>query len=287
MPRVVGVHGIAQQFNGPNVLRTEWLPALRDGLWLAGVKFPQDDDLVCAFYGDLFRPPGKKAVGIPPYDANDVKDDWEQELLEAWWREAAAVEKSVPGPEAQNKAVRTPRFVQHALDALSGSRIFAGIAERAFIFDLKQVRSYLHDQAIRQVVRERVEQAVDPETRVMVGHSLGTVVAYEVLCAHPEWPVRTLVTLGSPLGIRNLIFDLLEPAPQNGIGAWPGSVQRWINIADGGDIVALVKDLRPRFGEKVESHLIYNGATNGATAHDIKAYLTAKETGNAIATGLR
>ena len=91
------------------------------------------------------------------------------------------------------------------------------------------------------------------------------------------------MTLGSPLGIRNLIFNLLEPAPQTGIGAWPGSVQRWINIADGGDVVALVKDLRPSFGVNVENHLIYNGAT----AHDILPYLTAKETGGAIATGLR
>ena len=198
------------------------------------------------------------------------------------WREAAAVEEEVTGPEARTK-VSTPHIVQRALNALSGSRFFAWIAEHAFIFDLKQVRSYLHDQAIRQAVRERVEQAVAPETRVMVGHSLGSVVAYEVLCAHPEWPVRTLVTLGSPLGIRNLIFDLLEPAPQNEIGAWPGSVQRWINIVDGGDIVALVKDLRPHFGEKVENHLI----SNGATAHAIEPYLTARETGDAIATGLR
>lgn len=78
MPSVVGVHGIAQQFKGPNVLRTEWLPPLRDGLWLAGVNFPQDDDLMCAFYGDLFRQPGTKTVGIPHYDTNDVTDDWKR-----------------------------------------------------------------------------------------------------------------------------------------------------------------------------------------------------------------
>jgi len=202
MPSVVGVHGIAQQFKGPNVLRTEWLPALRDGLWTAGIEFKNNNEFVCAFYGDLFRQPGTKTVGILHYDTNDVTDDWEKELLDAWWREAAAVEKGVPSPEAETKAIRTPRLVQRALNALSGSRFFAGIAERALIFDLKHVRSYLHDQAIRQAVRERVEQAVDPETRVMVGHSLGSVVAYEVLCAHSEWPVRTLVTLGSPLGIR-------------------------------------------------------------------------------------
>jgi hypothetical protein len=282
MSSIVGVHGIAQQFKGPNILRTEWLPALRDGLSLAGVEFPDDEDLICASYGDLFRRPGTKAVGLPPYDASDLADAWEKELLDAWWRGAAAVEREVPGPEAQTK-VRTPQIVQRALNALSGSRFFAGIAERALVFDLKQVHAYLHDKAIRLEVRGRVERVVAAETRVMVGHSLGSVVAYEVLCAHPEWPIRTLVTLGSPLGIRNLIFDRLEPAPQNGIGAWPGSVERWINIADGGDIVALVKDLRPSFGEQVVDHLIYNGAR----AHDIEPYLTARETGHAIATGLR
>jgi hypothetical protein len=283
MPSIIGVHGIGQQFRGQDVLEAEWLPALRSGLRLAGVVLPKDSDLLaCPFYGDRFRPPVGKAVGIPPYDADDVSDDWEKELLEACWRNAAAEDEEVPGPEARTK-LRTPDLVQRALNALSKSRFLVGITERAFIFDLKQVRNYVHDQATRRTVRQQVEQAVDSETRVMVGHSLGSVVAYETLCAHPEWAIHTLVTLGSPLGIRNLIFDRLEPAPHDGIGAWPGSVRRWINIVDKGDIVALVKDLRPHFGDKIENHLIYNGAT----AHNVLPYLTAKETGDAIATGLR
>jgi len=59
-----------------------------------------------------------------------------------------------------------------------------------------------------------VEKVITDQTRVLVGHSLGTVVAYEALCAHPEWPVRTFVSLGSPLGISILIFELLRPAPE-------------------------------------------------------------------------
>ncbi len=77
------------------------------------------------------------------------------------------------------------------------------------------------------------------QTRVLIGHSLGSVVAYECLCAHPEWKVNTFVTLGSPLGIRNLIFDLLDCGSHHIVGAWPGSVRSWDNIADAGDIVAL------------------------------------------------
>ena len=176
---------------------------------------------------------------------------------------------------------RTPRFVQRALDALSRSRFFAGLAERAFIHDLKQVSAYFHDDDIRREAMRRVEDVVD-DTRVIIGHSLGSVVAYECLCAHPEWPVTTLVTLGSPLGIKNLILDRLRPPPVNGLGAWPGGVRRWVNVADVGDVVALVKDLGPQFGPRVENILIYNGAT----AHDVRPYLTARETGHVIASGL-
>src|SRR5262249_37760055 len=93
MPLIVAVHGIGQQFKGANVLHTEWYPPLRDGLALADVKLDRDSDLACAFYGDLFRPSGTKAVGQIPYDANDVAEEDERQLLEAWWREAAKVEK--------------------------------------------------------------------------------------------------------------------------------------------------------------------------------------------------
>lgn len=284
MARIVGVHGIGQQLNGAAVQKGEWLNPLRDGVALAGGPQIQEADLTCAFYGDLFRPSGTKAVGLPPYDESDVAHPWEQQLLDAWWREASTVEPDrVESPDAATKLGRTPRSVQRALDALSHSRFFAGIAERAFIFDLKQVYLYLHDQEIRRDVRARVEAVVDAQqTRVLIGHSLGSVVAYECLSAHPEWLVNTLVTLGSPLGIRNLVFDLLDSGPSHLVGAWPGSVRSWVNIADQGDIVALVKDLGPGFGPQVENRLIHNGAS----AHNLLPYLTARETGDAIAAGL-
>lgn len=284
MPLIVGVHGIAQQVKGPNSLRDAWLPSLRDGLLHAGVDLPRDDDLACPFYGGQFREQGTmKAVGIPPYEAGDVADSWERELLETWWREAARVErKRVSAPEEPTKG-RTPSFVQRALDALSHSRFFTGLAEHVLIFDLKQVQSYFHNQLIREAVRATVVPVLGPDTRVMIGHSLGSVVAYECLCADPEWPVQTLVTLGSPLGIRNLIFDRLQPPPHQGKGSWPGSVKHWINIADEGDIVALVKDLRTGFGDRVEDRRVHNDVQ----AHDIRPYLTARETGHAIASGLR
>jgi len=95
-------------------------------------------------------------------------------------------------------------------------------------------------------------------------------------------PVATsLITLGSPLGIRNLIFDRLEPIPADGMGRWPGSVTSWTNVADSGDAVALVKQLATRFGG-VDDVLVHDGAK----AHDCRPYLTAEETGRAVGLGL-
>jgi hypothetical protein len=279
---IVGVHGIGKQFLGENLLRKEWLPALQDGLNRVDPSLAAGVDLTCAFYGDLFRPKGDKAVGDPPYTAADVDDPLEEELLVTWAAEVDRIEggEAMEGP---TKAFsRTPRSVQWALDVLSESRFFVGLVERAVIADLKQVRAYLRVSGIREQVQARIAAVVGHDTKVLIGHSLGSVAAYEALCAHPEWPVRGLVTLGSPLGIRNLIFDKLRPPPSNGRGAWPGSVALWVNVADGGDVVALVKALAPRFGERVRDESVHNGAT----AHNVTPYLTAEETGRAVADSL-
>jgi len=55
-----------------------------------------------------------------------------------------------------------------------------------------------------------------------------------------------------------------------------------VNVADAGDVVRLVKDLRPLFGSEVACYLV----SNGSRAHDVRPYLTAPETGAAIASGL-
>jgi hypothetical protein len=72
------------------------------------------------------------------------------------------------------------------------------------------------------------------------------------------------------------------PSPVDGRGVWPAPVSRWVNIADRGDVVALVKSLSSRFGDSVEDVLVHNGAR----AHDAIPYLTAEETGRVIATAL-
>ncbi|MBO4269098.1 hypothetical protein GSF24_00180 [Microbispora triticiradicis] len=278
---MVGVHGVGKQLLGEEMLLRDWRPALMDGLCRAGGPLLNRHDFRMSFYGDLFRPKGSTlAVGDPLFTADDVDEGVEQDLLFSWWEAAAAVDPRV-APPAGDTLARTPRSVQAALRALSGSRFFSGLALRTLVFDLKQTSRYLLDPAVRQAALDRVAALIGEDTRAIIAHSLGSVVAYETLCALKGHGVRALVTLGSPLGIR-MVFDRLQPKP-GPVGMWPGGdTLTWTNVVDQGDVVALVKDLSDRFGPRVHGRVIHNGSH----AHDATAYLTDASTGAAIAAGL-
>ncbi len=250
MARVVGVHGAFNELWGPNEIGGRWLPAVRDGLWHADVDISADDFSV-AFYGDLFR----HAPDAEPTDA-----DLEQVARNSGLLDLAGQLQGSGGLEVIAQAVGTEML--HRL--------------------IDQVGRYFADPSIRVAVRARVERAIDPDTRVVIAHSLGSVVAYEALCAHPEWGVTDFVTIGSPLGAEGIVFPHLDPAPVDGIGAWPGTVVSWTNVAALGDRMCAAPKLAERFGPRVTDFAV----DNGHRAHDPEPYLNAAMTGHAVAAGL-
>jgi hypothetical protein len=285
MARIVVVHGVGQQTEGELTLHDRLCPALLQGITWAGGSVGASD-VVFASYGECFRPPAEVLSPVRYFRAEDVANGYETELLLAWWRRAAAVDAHVVPPEEEVLA-RTPVWASRALAALSRSRFLADVSDRVLIGDLKQVHRYFTDGGLRAAVRGIVAGAIAADTSVVVAHSLGSVVAYEVLCASPRPEVRALVTLGSPLGLPNLVFDRLEPAPRpvaaDGVrGHWPGQVREWTNVVDQGDVVAAVEDLRPLFGDGIRQIRVHNGSH----AHDMRPYLTEKLTGAAIVAGL-
>ncbi len=299
MARVVVVHGIAQEWRGWETLGLEVGAALRDGVRMAvdpDKPTPlAPSDVACVFYGDVFHREGTRAAGLPRYDEHDVAEGLESDLLAAWWAEAARVCPEVVAPDAPTRGVaghaaaQTLRLpgVRRALNALLAAPFFAHASEALLILALKQVRRYFTDADVRQRVQRRVAAEISADTTVLVGHSLGSVVAYEALCdpafaAGTGHQVRTLVTLGSPLGVRGLVFDRLTPAPVNGLGHWPPGVTSWTNIADVVDVVALAKRLAPLFGAALVDREIHNGVD----LHDLRRYLLAPTCGAALARGL-
>ena len=211
MAPIVAVHGIGQQVEGELTLHDRYFSALKQGMARAG-RTIKPDDVVFASYGEFFRPQAEVLSPAPYFDAESVADGYESELLLALWQRAASVDPRVvpPGDEVLG---RSPVWASRALAALSRSRYFAGIADRLLIGNLKQVHRYFTDTALR--TRDppcRRRQAMD-DTRVVVAHSLGTVVAYEVLCSAGGPLSMSFVSLGSPLGLPNLVFERLQPAP--------------------------------------------------------------------------
>lgn len=247
MSRVVLVHGAFNELWGPRQIESRWVPALRDGLWHHGVDVdPSDIDV--AFYGDLFR--------LDP-DAGEMPDV--DEL-------------------AQKSGL---------LDALDGSlgdgamaTLADAVGQAAHQRLTDQLGRFLAAGDVRRAVRGRVDSVLDDDTELVISHSLGTVVSYAVLADRPELS-PALITMGSPLGAP-MAFDAMKLAGDDGVGAWPGSVRSWTNIAAIGDPACGGKGLAARFGDRVTDRLV----DNGHRAHDPEPYLNAAVTGAAVAAAL-
>lgn len=279
MSHIVAVHGIANEFFNADVILSKWRPCITGSLKL--IEWDSAVEIDLAFYGDLFRRKGTMGSNFPPRDLDDLSE-YEGELLVQFWKAAATMDPSVIKPEAQTM-MSGRDLARRALNAISSIPLMArAIDERATLWLINQVYRYFNEPAVRAAARRRVENAIRPDTRVVVAHSLGSVVAYEALCAHPEWNVRSFVSLGSPLGIRTHVFDRLRPAPGTPYGCWPGAVTQWTNVSATRDFVALQPRLATAFGPRVADVAV----DNGRHPHDAERYLTAVEVSRAIRGGL-
>jgi hypothetical protein len=97
----------------------------------------------------------------------------------------------------------------------------------------------------KEPIRQRLRQALDAVAGpvVVISHSLGTVIAYDVL-SERSFAARTvplLVTLGSPLGYTEIQDVVTRPL------RIPAPVQLWANFADPLDLVTLDTSLADEF----------------------------------------
>lgn len=263
---------------------TVWFDAVRDGLVHAGHRSIAEalapSDLRVAFFGDLFRPDGAMGMQDPPFTAADVQTGPERDLVSVFYDAAINQDPALGMPDNALGAGGTT--VQVMLARLARTPTLARVAQRMFVGSLKQVTSFLTDSSIKQEVLARLHADISEDTRLLIGHSLGSIVAYEYLCLYQPSNVELLVTLGSPLGIPNVIFDKLTPSPIAGSGVWPGSMAAWVNVSDPDDIVALRKDLAALFpgpaGQKISDRCVHNGGQ----PHAVDRYLNTRETGSAL-----
>ncbi|MFE7485218.1 hypothetical protein [Streptomyces sp. NPDC057552] len=255
-------------------MHDSWLAALREGL--RNVRFSEAEDLTveCAFYGHLYND-GKAGTGWQ-YVVGDLRPGVEEDLLVAL---AEAVEE--PSYEASSKAAYAPRSVQWAIRVLQSRKVFGGTAARIIGF-IKQVARYLRDDDFRKAVLAEFSTAMESQPRLIIAHSLGSVVAYDWLRCHEATSATTLITLGSPLGLRPVLREL-HPLWDACQAPWPTGIATWVNIAAKEDVVASVKELDGLFAGKIHD---LPASNSRGTAHDAATYLKNVRTAQAVKVAL-
>ena len=285
-------------------LESDWLPALAGGVRVAG--FPDVADRIwhsagnvgsiearMAFYGNLFLVPNQQ--GDDPGEFTPEEAEFAQALAVEWLqhvaqratkertrqigaRELAYLTKQMGAEQGLGSAARS------AIGSLAKISWFApfgmGFAERFLRRSLAQVTRYFTNERIRSAALESVFKLTGPETKVLLGHSLGSVVAYEA--AHlMQPPLPLLLTLGSPLGLQTIVYQRLRPQPPG----FPLNVRRWVNVADRDDYVATEPDLKGLFGVGMPAGALFEGGytvDNGAEPHKSDFYLGKAQVGSAV-----
>jgi hypothetical protein len=122
----------------------------------------------------------------------------------------------------------------------------------------------------RNPIQDRLRQALDAVDGpvVVISHSLGTMIAYDVL-SEPRFAARAvplLVTLGAPLGYTEIQDVIARPL------RIPAPVQLWANFADPLDLVTLDTTLADDFGggPRIVDTQVDNPSPNN---HDSGGYL--------------
>lgn len=277
MADLIGVHGISQQQLGRNQLLQVWQAAARDGLERYTDERSERPTFDVGYYGDVFLETTQSKGEPISTDIGDADEDIVEFLLEI--QDEVAADEPPDRDEAKKGAPRLPGPLTRLGASLE--RRFGVAGKLLFFGDLPQVRKYLRDDDLAQVIRDRVTAAIrDGGSTILLGHSLGSIVAYEVLCLVPDHGIKTFVTIGSPLGLRSIQEGMRGPARERIPGLPPG-VERWFNIYDTGDPVALAGGLGRTWTQVDDSTV-----GNGDDPHSASRYLGKREVGRAFASGL-
>ncbi|WP_055420300.1 hypothetical protein [Streptomyces pactum] len=240
---IVGVHGIRclrylARAGSPELaaraLADEWASALGAPHSAGGFK--------AAYYAHLL-------------DLGTSQGEDDPELLSRPGQEMLMDWVSALGAPAEVTMGRTTLPVRQAAEWLA--RRHGDMARRFVVLFCREADTYVADPASarRRQARAELNRVLElHRPRVLLAHSLGSVVAYEALWHRPT-ELELLITLGSPLGLPGAVYDRLSLGEGNAArkGERPPGVRRWVNVADIGDIVAIPRDL-PTLFPGIDAH---------------------------------
>jgi hypothetical protein len=224
---IIGIHGLANK--PPADEKTEWWKcAIVEGLKRNCAKTSDELSYDFVYWADLRYDPAIRLDENPePYYPDDGDGPFPA-YHDRKWVEIFDKTTSVIGEEVD------------FLDMHTGvDRVGDFILER----NLRDLAAYYEDNNFRITARDRLTNKLKEHAgkRIMlIGHSMGSIIAYDVLRflgrQTPPVLVDHFVTVGSPLGLPHVKTKIYQ---ENDLVRTPSIVGRWTNFADRRDIVAV------------------------------------------------
>ena len=88
---------------------------------------------------------------------------------------------------------------------------------------LIEAHLYLSDHNFIQQVHDKIAALIQPkQPTLIIAHSLGSVIAYNLLRQHPEYQIHSLISLASPLAFKMIQTKIVHPIqrPACLLGDW-------------------------------------------------------------------
>jgi hypothetical protein len=274
MVNLVLVHGRGQEFGIPIEIQRRLEEAVRWGLQRINAPYSATIPVSLAFYGDFWRPDTVELEGVvQPLPPTSLQRQVAADMLAAAGEPETILDENLEGVNWVTLNDFATFLDQHL-----------GLGDLVVRHFLDDVESYFADAHLRELAIKRVVQAVDDSGSevVLLGHSLGSVVAYDVLQERSDLPVLALITLGSPLGLPTVLRRLQAPS-------FPPRLQRWVNVINREDFVTgdvTLRDLYPSGDDRAVQDLEMEGRSPALfepnAAHDGTVYLSSIVLANAL-----
>jgi hypothetical protein len=264
MVQLILVHGRGQEFSVPVSVQRALEEALRWGLQRVGSEVYKDIPIRLAYYGDYWRPDSAAFEVMTPATPTELQRQVTEDMLNAASEPSYALERFelVDWSRLNRLATSVDRYLH--------------LGDRVVQFFLEDVESYFANDRLRELAIDRVAEAVNEanDEIVLLGHSLGSVVAYDFVRNRPGGSIRGFMTLGAPLGLPTMLRRIASPQ-------FPERAARWANFFESRDFVTGGVRLREHYpsadGREVEDYEIEGrapGLKDLTASHDGTVYLS-------------
>lgn len=266
---IIGIHGLSNKPKS-DILEDWWRNAILEGLRVnEGIEIA-DFDFSSVYWVDRMYPepdPNPDKYEAAATGALQTYDD-------GWFDVVRSV---------------TLDFAGVMLDSMKENFGIDKMADGVLSIKLEDLSRYYKEPGKKEELRGLLEKEIsnNAQNRIMVlSHSMGTIIAYDVLRAigkhNPGLSVEYFITLGSPLGLPHVKYKIMQ---ENSDVRTPSVVKNWLNFADKRDPVALDTHLASDYrannsGVRVKDDLVLNDW--GGIHHKSYGYLRTPEVSKVI-----